>query len=367
MIKAAYFCLSCLTGLLFFPATAAELPENFDPLEERMKIEGAYVPNYRELMRDVIIALGQYARDNNPAFQIFTDGGHKLLVRGEWENDLDDLHRAELSGAKSDDERFLLKLFSPEHPVPAGSPIRRYLSVIDGLLVTDQVCNDKKGKLLPKTEKIVKEYGLSVISVEHCPSEQSRKNALTELARKKIPAHTDTDPKAAFDTLPVVPELFLENPDNIDSVGKVRNILMLTNTRKFADKDLMVQSLGKTNYDLLIIDPFFKNSIPLTKEDVKELQTKKVGAKRLVFAVLDITKAQDTRPYWQNGWKQGDPVWLRLQSKADPSGVIVDFWNQEWKRILGVYFKSIMDLGFNGIVLQGVDEHKRYEEIIPIR
>ena len=366
MIKAAYFCLFCLTELLFFPAKAAETPDISDMLEERMKIENAYIPNYREMMRDVIIALGQYARENNSAFQIFTEGGLKLLVRGQWENDLDDLHRAEMSGAKSDDERFLLKMFSPEHPVPTGSPVRRYLSVIDGLLITNQICGGGKGKIPPETEKIVKEYGLSVIGVEHCSSEKSKKDALTELARKKIPVHADTDKKAAFDTLPEDSELFLENPDNIDSVAKVRNILMLTNTRNFSDKELMVQSLGKTNYDLLIIDPFFRNSIPLTKEDIIELQAKKVGARRLVFAVLDITKAQDTRSYWKNGWKQGEPVWLRLQSKTDPSGFIVDFWNQEWKRILGVYFKGIMDLGFNGIVLQGLDEHKRFEEIIPI-
>ena len=367
MMKAAYFCLFTVIGTLFFPANAAELPENFDPLEERMKIEGAYIPNYRELMRDVVIALGRYARENDPAFQIYTDGGHQLLIRGQWENDLDDLHRAELAGAKSDDERFLLKLFSPEHPVPAGSPVRRYLAVIDGLLVSDMICGGGKGKISSETEKIVKEYGLAVIGTEHCDSGKDAKSARTELARKKIPAHTDTDKQAAYDTLPEIPELFMENPDNVDSVAKVRNMLILTNTRKFQDKDLMIRALGATNYDLLIVDPFFKNSIPLTKEDVKELQTKKVGAKRQVFAVLDITKAQDTRPYWKNGWKQGEPVWLRLQSKTDPSGVIVDFWNPEWKRILGVYFKSIMDLGFNGIVLQGLDEHIRYENIIPIQ
>lgn len=368
MIKIAYFCLTCLIWLASFPAKAQEIqvPENFDPLEERFKIEGAYIPNYRELMRDVIVALGQYARENNPKFQIIADGGQILLTRGEWENDLDDLHRAEMAGAKSDDERFLLKLFSPEHPIPAGSPIRRYISAISGLLVTNQVCGGATGKTKENVEKIVKEYGLSLIGTEHCSSENEKKNAILSLAKKKIPVHADTDKTAAFDKIPPAKELFLENPANIDSVAKVRNILILTDTRNFADKDLLVKSLGDTNYDLLIVDPFFKSSVPFTKEDVKELQTKKVGAKRLVFAALNITKAQDTRLYWEKGWKQGNPVWLRFQSKTDPSGVIVDFWNPAWKRILGVYFRSIMDLGFDGIVLQGIDEHQTYERLIPI-
>lgn len=370
MIKAAYFCIISLLLAFSSPVkaqeTAPSIPENFDPLEERFKVEGAYVPNYRELMRDVIVALGQYARENKPRFQIIIDGGQTLLTRGEWENDLDDLHRAEMAGAQSDDERFLLKLFSPEHPIPAGSPIRRYISVVNGLLVTNQICSDGHGKLSPHIEKIAKEYGLSLIGIEHCSSEKEKKTAVLALAKKKIPVHADTDKEASFDQLPKLSELFLENPGNIDSIAKVRNMLVLTNTRNFTDKDLLIKSLGDTNYDLLIVDPFFKSAIPLTKEDVKELQTKKVGAKRLVFAVLDISKAQDTRPYWEKGWKQHDPIWLRFQSKTDPSGLIVDFWNPTWKRILGVYFKSIMELGFDGIVLQGTDAHKKYEQIIPI-
>ena len=162
MLKTASFWLTFLLLALSCPASAQEttqIPDDFDPLEERLKIDGAYIPNYRELMRDVIIALGQFARDNNPDFQIITEGGVHLLTRGEWENDLDDLHRAEMAGAKSEDERFLLKLFSPENPVAAGSPIRRYLSVINGILLTNQVCSGAKGGLPPEAEKVVNEYG----------------------------------------------------------------------------------------------------------------------------------------------------------------------------------------------------------------
>ena len=317
MIKVAYFYLLLSFFVPLSPLRAQEtkqMPENFDPLEETLKIEGAYVPNYRELMRELIVVLGQFARENNPKFQIFTDGGLSLLTRGEWENDLDDLHRAEMMGAKSDDERFLLKLFSPEHPIAAGSPIRRYISVINGVLATNQVCSGATGKIPEEISKIIKDYGLSVIGAEHCDSEQESKNAVLALAKNKIPVHADTDRTAAFDTVPDRAELFLENPANIASPAKVRNMLILTDTRNFTDKDLLVKTLSDTNYDLLIVDPFFKSAIPLTKEDVKQLQTKKVGAKRLVFAVLSVSKAQDTRPYWEKNWKQGEPAWLRFQS-----------------------------------------------------
>ncbi len=369
MIKKAYFYALCLILALLGPGKAQEtsqIPEDFDPLEERFKIEAAYIPNYREMMRDVIVALGQYARENRPEFQIILDGGLDLLTRGQWENDLDDLHRAEMAGAQTDDERFLLKLFSPEHPVPAGTPIRRYIMAVNGLLVTNQVCSPAKGALSSQVKKIAEQFGLSVIGAEHCDSEKQRENAVLTLARKKIPVHADTDKTAVFDRIPVETELFLENPENIDSLAKVRNMLIMTNTRNFTDKDLWVKALGDTNYDLLIIEPFFKSNIPLTKEEVKQIQAKKLGARRLVFAVLNVAVAEDTRLYWEPSWKLREPVWLRFQSRTNPAGIVVDYWNPAWKRILGVYFKSIMDLGFDGVVLQGVDEHKTYERIIPI-
>lgn len=368
MVKKAYF-YSIFVFFAFLACPKAQetsIPDDFDPLEERFKIEAAYIPNYREMMRDVVVALGQYARENRPEFQIIIDGGFDLLTRGQWENDLDDLHRAEMAGAQTDDERFLLKLFSPEHPVPVGAPIRRYIMAVNGVLLTNQICGNAKGKPDPEFEKIIKDYGLSVIGAEHCSSIKEKNNALLALAKKEIPVHADTDLNKKFDSIPNQTDLFLENPNNIDSLDKVRNMLIMTNTRNFSDKDLWLQALGNTNYDLLIIEPFFKSNIPLTKEDVKQIQAKKLGARRLVFAVLNVAVAEDTRLYWEKSWKINEPAWLRFQSKTNPAGVIVDYWNPAWKRIVGIYFKSIMDLGFDGIVLQGIDEHKTYERIIPI-
>ena len=158
MVKRAYFCAIGLSFAVLSAVNAqesAQIPEDFDPLEERFKIEAAYIPNYREMMRAVIVALGQNSRENRPEFQIILDGGQDLLTRGQWENDLDDLHRAEMAGAQTDDERFLLKLFSPEHPVPAGAPVRRYIMAVNGLLAANQICAGETGRLSPGVEKIV--------------------------------------------------------------------------------------------------------------------------------------------------------------------------------------------------------------------
>lgn len=344
----------------------ANFLDDFDPLEERIHVESSYVPNYREMMRDIVVALGQFARENNERFHVILDGGQDLLVRGEWENNLDDLHKAERAGAKTADERYLLKLFSPESPIAVGTPNRRFISSISGFLVRNQICGKKRDKLSKQTQNIMEEFGLFGLGLEHCETEKLQQKAVLELAKKERPVHADTDKGDVFDFLPPPESLFIENANNIDALSKVRNMLILTNTRKFSDKDLFIKALGQTNYDLLIIDPFFKKKIPLTKEEVKEIQAKRLGARRLVFAVLDVSEAEDTRLYWEHNWQLRNPSWLRFQSKRNPAGIIVDYWSFHWKKILGIYFKSIMDLGFDGIVLQGVDNHKIYERIIPI-
>lgn len=348
------------------PVRAQGLPDTYDPLEEKAKVAGAYVPNFRELMRDIVFAFGDFAKARDPSFKILIQGGESLLRRGTWENDLDDLHAAEAAGIVNEDERYLLKLFSPEHPIPVNAPNRRFINAVKGLFMTNLYCGGGRGKPNDITRKIVSEYGLSVISVEHCADEKERQDALVALARKKIPVFADTEKFPSFDKIDTEKRPFAEHHGNVETLDAVRNVLVLTNTRGFKDKDTMLSEIAKTNYDLVVIDPFFRKDEPLTAQDVKELQTKKVGAKRLVFAVLNVSTAEDTRKYWQKGWKIGSPRWLRFQSKENPAGVTTDYWNSEWKKILGVWFRSIMDQGFDGVILQGLDAHKIYERIITI-
>lgn len=366
MVKSFLFSALFFCAAAFAPATAQEtaMPENFDPEAERAKIAGAYIPNYRELMRDIVLAFGDFVKARNADFQILLDGGSDLLTRGVWENDLVDLHRAELAGATNDDERFLLKLFSPEHPIKSGTPNRRFIQSAAGIVLTDQICGKAKGKPSKTMQKLIDEFGLKVVSIEHCATKGQKNNALQTLSAKGIPTFADVKFSGKFDTLDST--VFDENNKSVESLAKVKNVLILTDTRKFADKDLMLNALAKTNFDLLIVDPFFNFNRALSREDVRSLQFKQIGTRRLVYAVLNVAEAQDTRAYWETTWKLRSPKWLRFVSETNPAGIIVDYWHPAWKRIIGIYFRSIMDLGFDGVVLQGLDNHKIYERIIPI-
>ncbi len=368
MGKAFYFFAAALLLAAFTPLKAQEFQgvraNTDDPLDEQILLDPQYIPNYRELMRDIVAAFSEYTKNTRPDFYIVAAGGHDLLTRGEWENDLDELHRAEAAGAKSDDERFLLKLFSPEEPVAPGTPNRRYIQSINAFLTENQICGP--APLPEKTLGLFRKYGISVLDAEHCKTAKQMREAQTVLAERKIPAHADTDEAARFDSLDIESKPFLENPDNVSSLNDVRNILIMTDTRNYASKGEWVNALTQTNYDLLILDPFYKYNQPLTKEEIRRLRYKKLGARRLVFAVLDISSAEDTRMYWEASWKLKSPAWLRFPSKTRPGAIVVDYWSAPWKNIIGNYFKSIMDLGYDGIVLQGLDAHKTYEKIIPI-
>ena len=151
MVKSFLFSALFFCAALAAPAKAQEtaLPENFDPETERAKIAGAYIPNYRELMRDIVLAFGDFVKARNADFQILLDGGSDLLTRGVWENDLVDLHRAELAGATNDDERFLLKLFSPEHPIKSGTPNRRFIQSAAGIVLTGCAAKPKANRRNP--------------------------------------------------------------------------------------------------------------------------------------------------------------------------------------------------------------------------
>jgi len=41
--------------------------------------------------------------------------------------------------------------------------------------------------------------------------------------------------------------------------------------------------------------------------------------------------------------------------------VLVNYWLPEWKKILGDYFVGLMDLGFDGVLIDGLNAADRFE------
>lgn len=336
-----------------------------DFLEDRLNVPIELIPNYRDLMRDMISDLSVYAKGRDPNFMILTHEGLYLLIRGEWEENLDELKRIKRTGiVYDDDEKFLREMFQTDSDLifKVGTPIRRYLHNLDGVVISGMYCHHNPPD--EKTMKIINLERLAVLGIEHCAQEDLKNQAVKKAAAQKIALHLDQDLQKNYDLIPQ--KMILENANNIDSLKDVQNMLIMTDSRKYGNRAKWVLALSDTNYDLLIIDPFYRGREALTKEDLAMLKFKKLGAKRKVLAKVDLTTAEDFRFYWKSSWRLGRPSWLRMVSRDNPAGLVVEYWNPEWKAIIGNYVKGILDLGFDGILFDGLDAHLRFEKLTPI-
>src|SRR5204863_10007565 len=91
----------------------------------------------------------------------------------------------------------------------------------------------------------------------------------------------------------------------------------------------------------LIIDPFIDDAT-VTPADVKRLQVKANGGRRLVLCYVSIGEAEDYRTYWQDGWKPGRPAFLGPEDSDWKGTCAVRYWDPAWQTIIGGGPRSYM-------------------------
>ncbi len=162
---------------------------------------------------------------------------------------------------------------------------------------------------------------------------------------------------------PTVP--FNMNEDSVTSLNKARNFLYLINPENFATKEEYLNSLSRKDFDLLIIDAFYRGNI-LTSEDLTLLKQKSNGARRLVIAYVSIGEAENYRYYWKDNWYSNPPSYLCEENPEWPGNYAVKYWDSRWQSIIfgndSSYIKKIIDAGFDGVYLDKVDEYEYFEE-----
>jgi hypothetical protein len=308
------------------------------------------IPNYRDFMRQTIEDLSIYAHGRNPKFIVVTRPGFDLLTWSRREFDLDDVKRDHNARV------------SPDAIVPAGSYMRRYLQRIDGVLLNGEFCAPLR---VPRDELVgAQKEGVKLLSIEHCSDGATAAAALKSAIGAGIVSHVDTDDGDVFARVPTH-KPSPENAGNVESLAQARNMLVMLDNRTYGSKEEWLAALQATNYDILVTDAFYKGNQPLSKDDIHSLKFKQVGARRLVLARMNLGYAEDERYYWQRGWKIGTPSWIKAMTDK-PGTYVVEFWNPAWKAIVGKYFAGIMDLGFDGVVLDGVEAYRRFEFMTPL-
>lgn len=309
------------------------------------------VPNFREAVRETILALADYARGRNPDALVLTRRGLGLVAKSEREVLLERMARQTLPANRPE----------PPPALPEGSVYRRYTRTLSGVVIEGQICGGPVAS--DAYLEMMRGAGLSLLSVEHCDgAEEARTTYQTARSLGIIPHVSTTGPVGR------VPSgaPFGENSANIDSLGAARNMLLVDHTTPYATKSDWVLALQATNHDVIVLPPFHGERTPLTTAEVRSLGFKRTGARRLVLGRMHISIARDTDYFWNRDWWVGSPSWLVAPLLTDPGSYEVEYWHPEWQTIIGRTFTGLMDLGFHGVVLEGVDVFKDYETRTPL-
>ena len=321
-------------------------------LGQTIKVELSRLPNYREEIREIVRVLKDYVNNVRPGFKVVARNAGNLLVFSTREQALADLRRAGVKGgANSADEAFIYDMFSSDGPLPpVGLPMRSFLQRLDGVIEDNADCAPPV--FTDGQRKAMDDFGVAGFGIAHC--DDGEKIRFSEPATHAGPLNAV--PKESAQA---------QNSGSVTELDQVKTLLALLDSRRFADADTMVRAVAETNYDLVVVDPFVKGGV-LTKAQVRGLRQKRLGARRLVLARISLSEADDAAPYWRPDWRLGKPDWLRLVSPVDPAVIITEFWRQPWKEIVGESFKLAVDLGFDGVMLDGVEAYKVYEYLTPI-
>jgi hypothetical protein len=325
-----------------------------DPGEPLLRVPPMLVPDVRAELRLIVQELARYARGRDPGFVILARGGAPLALR--------DRREAVLAAARA--AAAGTAIVEPDTPAAGvGEPASGFLNAVDGLVLDGQFCGAPP--VNEETLARLLDMNLVIVSLDHCLDDGTVAEARRLAAEAGMLIVADTDPQGRLDTVPVARPPG-ENAANVTDPHQARSVLVLEDGSGFADASLFVGALRNTNHDMLILDPFALGGRALGPSDVAALRYKKLGARRLVLATFDVAMAHEDAYYWQPGWTLGDPRWLQATARGRPGAYFTTFWDPAWKSVLGEFFVAIMDLGFDGVVLEGLDTVHRWDAITPV-
>lgn len=340
----------CLAGLAGFTSA------NPYTKEERNAIHSGFpqsIRNYRDAMRQNVIMLSRYGKSQTPDFIIMAHEGQKLLNNGIWEFHLDDYNKSRQTGYSSDRDTLLLNPIELQNK-KIETLMPQYRQNIDIEVINNLFCQDTPLNV---------PSGIGVMSIDQCQA-QDIDRAIKMSVYGKIPTYIFSNPKFAFKD--AKNQLLInENATNIEKTNQAKNVLFLLDTHKFKNKENYLKEIESSNFDIIVISPFFQGKA-LKKEDIEILKYKKNGALRKVIAAVNISETDPDKYYWQEGWKIGNPTWLKRASFVDKKGIIVEYWSEEWQKIISDYFKGIIMQGFDGAFLTGLDNYQYFEELTPL-
>lgn len=282
--------------------------------------------DFRDAMRQLVIRFAENARASRPGFQIVVQDGLELIAK------------------------------NADPTTPANAPARRYLRSIDGILVGATPPTEELATRQQTLLRLARDHGKAVFAIgDAIPA-----GAAGMIAAPPIPADAGGPPSQALTARPTG-----ENPANIAALAEAKNFLPVFAHRPFGGTVREhALALHATNYDVLMLDPFFGRD-PLPTQAIALLRYKRLGARRRVLAVIDVGHASGDRYYWRDGWRAGLPPFLAAPVDGEAEVYYVAYWSPAWQALIAGETDStlagILAQGFDGAVLAGAGAYQYFE------
>lgn len=300
-------------------------------------------PNYRNSMRQLVVAISTTAKHYNPNFYVIGQNALELIT---------------------------------ENGKPNGKVAREYIIALDGIGIEELWYGFENNDGIKTPQHIsryflsfldvVKRYKKMILVIDYVTSlHQANKSFVSSLKQGFISFQTNRD-------CSIIPQwMFAKNELAVKELSQAKNFLYLINPKDYETKQAFIQKLSATWYDVLIIDAFFHDQL-LTKDDVARLQCKPNGAKRLVIAYMSVGEAENYRYYWKQEWTKHKPTFLENENPDWKGNYKVRYWDSKWHQILygagdkekfvNSYLGKIVYTGFNGVYLDVLDAAMYFEE-----
>lgn len=312
--------------------------------------EGQEQAEPSEAMRSLIRDISRYARRYNRYFTIVTQGGLEILEKTD-----------QVDATRS-------------------SPANTYIRSIDGINIRGlnyhppfdgkkEIETERKSKEnMLRLANIAQKRGLKIFVTDYYANLKIAQKAYRfNLSKGFIPFTAESlGSDYTFDKIPTFPSRPInENPKNMIGLKSVKNFVQLTDSANYDRQQDFVIALSNTNFDVVIVDVFHKGRQPFKKAAIQGMKFKKLGARRLVFAYMNIGAAESYRYYWKDRWKEGQPTFISSATPGNPDKYYVEFWRPSWRKIItgntSSYIYGIIKQGFDGVLLGGVDNYKFFD------
>lgn len=322
-----------------------------DPLSTSipLPVQTGPILDFREELRTFVQRISTYARSQKNDFMIITRNAGELLIKRDVQ-----------------DEKVI-------------SPARTFMRSIDGIMFDGVFVGYKQvGQVAPpEVQKInnerierAKRAGLPILSMEFADKPADINNAYRQARSQKIVANVVHRPTPDLSELPPHPRRpNNENPNNVLSLQNVKNFAYISEPGAWGRQDQFALDIHDTNFDLIIVDPFSGRE-PLTRSAVETLKYKKLGARRLVFARMDIGTVASYRYYWKPDWREGSPLWIAGPFPGDPDRYFVEYWQFGWHDVMfgneNSFLFGLIRQGYDGVVIEGLRSYLAFEGNVEI-